>query len=50
LPEELITRIVELEVEMRAAADRLDFTTAISLREEWMQLQKKHQALLAKNK
>ena len=39
-PEELITRIQELEKDMRAAAEQLDFSKAILLREEWMKLKK----------
>jgi len=33
-----IKRIIELEFEMHKAADRLDFETAIKLREEWQEL------------
>jgi len=33
-------RVVELENEMAAAAEKLDFETAISLRAEWQELQK----------
>jgi excinuclease ABC subunit B len=39
-PEELAKRILTLEEEMRAAADRLDFDTAIRLRETLKQLKK----------
>ena len=39
--EELHKRLVEIEVEMRTAAENLDFETAIRLREEWRRLQKK---------
>lgn len=39
-PTELQARILKLESDMRAAADRLDFTTAIRLREAWFAAQK----------
>jgi len=39
-PQEANKRIVELEQEMLAAAERFDFETAIRLREEWMRLKK----------
>ncbi len=39
--EDLHKRLVEIETEMRTAAENLDFETAIRLREEWRRLQKK---------
>lgn len=39
--EEIKLRIVQLESEMAQAAEKLDFETAIALRSEWQELQKK---------
>ena len=39
-PENTHTRIIELEEQMKQAAERLDFETAIALRAEWHQLKK----------
>lgn len=38
--DEKMRRIIELEYEMQKAAERLDFETAIKLREEWQELKK----------
>lgn len=40
-PQDLKTRIVELETQMVAAAERLDFERAIELRAEWRTLQQR---------
>jgi len=40
-PEEIITRLAQLEEQMKAAAEQLDFEKAIALRNEWQQLKLK---------
>ncbi len=40
-PQELQKKLADLEYEMRKAAEALDFEKAISLREQWLMLQKK---------
>ena len=39
-PQDNATRIIQLEEQMKQAAERLDFETAIALRAEWQQLKK----------
>jgi excinuclease ABC subunit B len=40
-PEEIIIRLTQLEEQMKAAAEQLDFEKAIALRNEWQQLKNK---------
>jgi excinuclease ABC subunit B len=40
LPEDMITRMLGLEEQMKAAAEVFDFVLAIKLREEWLKLKK----------
>lgn len=47
-PELLAKRIAQLEKEMNAAAENLEFEKAIQLRGEWMYLKKQHDDLLRK--